>query len=215
MILYESSDARLTQQIHISFAKRYYGSDNILYHLGPIASQSSDEPGRAPTPRREQLYFSRFLFAQEVPRGGSFKFGLWTDAMKIWVARCPCRGATSALVFIQTKAVILPTASAHRACFQRVGWAYLALLHVPAVSATRASSTQSRMSTSGKPLGSHERAVAHTGIVLGCRQVVRPWRSFSSHPETSQLRLLTLLPDGNITGGGVWSRGAQVHAWVT
>lgn len=116
--------------------------------------------------------------------------------------------------------VMLSTASAHRACFQhRVG--LLALLQVPAVSAIWASSTPTTLEGLGCLAfpGSRERPVAH-GHVLSCRQVVRPWRSFRSHPETAarSLRTSTRAPNGSINK----RRGAQITpgsvgklAWIT
>ena len=114
---------------------------------------------------------------------------MWTGAVEVWVARRPRSGATSVLILIQTSIATTLYFPQHR--------------HIELVSSTpdakyspsctlrrfrptRPAPHQRLTSTSGGlgGLASHERTVTH-GHVLSRRQVVRPWRSFRSHPKTA------------------------------
>lgn len=63
-------------------------------------------------------------------------------------------------------------------------------------------------------LASHELAVAHRRVCLVAAKFVRPWRSFSSHPETAVACTgsLARIPNGSVSKSGrSWSQRRHVR----
>lgn len=176
---------------------------------------------RAHSWARITLIWRLSIRERSVPRGGSLKFGVDRRGSRsgLYAVRgVALRPPYSSSKLTHNHNVILSTASAHRACFQRAGWDYSPYCKSRRFRPTGLAPHQHPVSTSGglgclALPGSRERPVAH-GHVLSCRQVVRPWRSFRSHPETAARPLrykCSASPTAASTSGGPWSRGAQIH----